>query len=296
MAEQQQFYNAFRQWAQDKYGWWKVFSDPDFTFNEFQQGQYYKEWEGENFSGFATERVPPRKPGAPRELDVPVEHFGAEAPPDEEIPEVEAERDFEVDPTQTKIVPGPNKYDWTEYYNREGELIDRVPGERTQEEEDELGYRTEAEASAAAGEGQTAKRDDRTGRWYLSTDKKSIPPGLYEAFKEADAAARQGERAVRMRGPQGGLFWGLEKIDPTQEPDYVSQQDLWERGFLKQQESERTRQFNIGQEQQKQQRLAQLATQPISWLTLRHLLRLQCRLRGDYEQRLLRQHWLISPL
>jgi len=53
-ATSQQEYNAFRKWAEGKYGWWKVNTDAAFSMNTFQNSPYYNEWKSVRGGGGVT--------------------------------------------------------------------------------------------------------------------------------------------------------------------------------------------------------------------------------------------------
>ena len=55
----QQFYNAFRKWATQKYGWWKVFSEEQFSHSSFRESPYYRQWMRDNAPGWGKGKVEP---------------------------------------------------------------------------------------------------------------------------------------------------------------------------------------------------------------------------------------------
>lgn len=130
-------------------------------------------------------------------------------------------------------------------------------------------YATREEASVAAPEGYIPVQDPDTGYWSTQIDPKyqKQPPGTYKTYAEAEVAAPQGFRVVQLSDG----YWGFERvpeISPYQQQDIALQQQQLDesrrqadaqRTWLKEQEAGRLA-------AEKQQRLAQLGAQPISWL------------------------------
>ncbi|KKN78451.1 hypothetical protein LCGC14_0349830 [marine sediment metagenome] len=121
-----------------------------------------------------------------------------------------------------------------------------------------LQFRTFEEASAAAPEGWVVDRDE-FGFFTIKRvpTRQRAAGNIYKTFKEADAAAPEGFRAVQV-----GDGWGLERIDPTREPGFVSEFEQQQLDFMQQQSQQNA-------ENQRLQHIAGLAARgPVSWLEL----------------------------